>query len=191
MSEKASNKLPRLSEMPDILRNEIKRLSLANFSLLPLGGGTDGKTPLARSWTGPAISLGRVLAPMHRIGSNVYGIRLDGLMVIDCDISSDDLVCELERRFGPAAVHVKTPRGFHMYYLAGDFAPNLRREGLPVDVKTGGRCYVVGPQSERKDGSKYIPTKGILGQSALTSFDCAQVQKSSSKKIQNSPVNSP
>jgi hypothetical protein len=83
--------------------------------------------------------LARVLAPLYRAGSQVYGIRLDDLAVIDCDTDSAELVAALEARFGPSPVHVRTPRGRHLYYRATTKAPNLRAEGLPVDIKTGPR----------------------------------------------------
>lgn len=155
------------SDLPDVFRNELARLMRAGFPLLPLGGGSDGKAPLLRSWAGPKIALGHLLAPLHRAGSQVYGIRLDGLAVVDCDDDSAELVAAMEVRFGPSPVHVKTPRGRHLYYRANGKAPNLRGEGLPVDIKTGARSFVVGPLSQRPDGGLYRPTKGLLGIDAL------------------------
>ena len=153
----------RKSSLPDDFRNELARLVRAGFPLLPLGGGADGKGPLVEAWTGPKLALARVLAPLYRAGSKVYGIRLDGLAVIDCDTDSAELVTALEARFGPSPVHVRTPRGRHLYYCATGKAPNLRAEGLPVDIKTGPRAYVAGPWSIRPDGGIYRPAKGLLG----------------------------
>lgn len=153
--------------LPDDFRNELARLSRAGFPLLPLGGGADGKAPLLRVWAGPKLTLSRVLAPLYRSGSQVYGVRLDGLAVIDCDEDSPKLVAAIEARFGPSPVHVNTPRGRHLYYRANGKAPNLRGEGLPVDIKTGPRAYVVGPLSERPDGGQYWPAKGLLGVDAM------------------------
>ncbi len=155
------------SALPDAIRNEVARLKGAGIPLLPLGGGDDGKTPLTRAWAGPAMALAQILGPMHRTGSRVYGVRLDGLAVLDCDTDDPALAVELEARFGPSPVHVKTPRGMHMYFRTGGAVPNLRGEGLPVDIKTGGRSYVVGPLSERPDGGFYSPVKGVLGKDAL------------------------
>lgn len=153
-----------LSSLPDEFRNELARLARAGFPLLPLGGGADGKSPLVGGrWAGPRMTLARVLAPLYRAGSQVYGIRLDGLVVIDCDSDSPELVAAIEARFGPSPVHVKTPRGWHLYYLAAGHAPSLRAEGLPIDIKTGPRAYVAGPGSVRPDGGVYSPAKGILG----------------------------
>lgn len=132
-----------------------------------MGGGADGKGPLVEAWTGPKLALARVLAPLYRAGSQVYGIRLDGLAVIDCDTDSAELVAALEARFGPSPVHVRTPRGRHLYYRATTKAPNLRAEGLPVDIKTGPRGYVAGPWSIRRDGGIYSPAKGLLGVDTL------------------------
>ena len=159
----------RLDHLPDDFKNELARLARAGFPLLPLGGGDDGKAPLLRAWAGRPKPLARILAPLYRSGSQVYGIRLDGLAVIDCDEDSPELVGMLEARFGPSPVHVKTPRGLHLYYRAPSAgqAPNLRSEGLPVDIKTGPRAYVVGARSMRRDGGRYSPAKGVLGADPL------------------------
>lgn len=157
----------RKSSLPDDFRNELARLVQAGFPLLPLGGGADGKAPLLSAWAGPKMALARILAPLYRSGSQVYGIRLDGLAVIDCDSDSAELVKAMEARFGPSPVHVKTPRGRHLYYRATGSAPNLRAEGLPVDIKTGARAYVVGPGTIRPDGGTYSAAKGVLGVNAL------------------------
>lgn len=153
--------------LPENLRNEMARLQGAGLSLLPLGGGKEGKSPLAARWAGTRMTLGQVLGPMHRAGSCVYGVRLDRLAVLDCDTYSPDLVAALEARFGPSPVHVRTPRGLHLYYLAGPSLPKLRAEGLPVDVKSGPSQYVAGPLSQRRDGGRYVPVRGILGETSL------------------------
>lgn len=95
----------------------------------------------------------------------MYGIRLDGLAVIDCDTDDPALIAEMEARFGASPGHVRTPRGLHLYYRLFYQAtvPNLRSEGLPVDIKTGPRSYAVGPGSERPDGGLYVPVRGLLG----------------------------
>ena len=166
----------RENNVPDAIRNEVARLKGAGFPLLPLGGA-DGKAPLLRAWAGPDLTLARILAPMHRTGSTAYGVRLDGLAVIDCDSDDSALVAQMEARFGASPVHVKTPRGRHLYYRAGDAVPNLRGEGLPVDVKTGPRSYVVGPLSLRPDGGFYDPVKGMLGKEALPRLRCPATSK--------------
>lgn len=162
----------RVNTLPDAIRNEVARLKGAGFPLLPLGGA-DGKAPLLRAWAGPGLTLARILAPMHRTGSQAYGVRLDGLVVIDCDSEDSALVAQMEARFGQSPVHVNTPRGCHLYYRASGAMPNLRGEGLPVDIKTGARSYVVGPLSLRPDGGFYDPVKGLLGKDALQPLRCA------------------
>ena len=162
----------RASALPDYIRNEVARLKGAGFPLLPLGG-VDGKAPLSKAWAGPGLTLARVLAPMHRTGSQAYGVRLDGLAVIDCDSDDSALVAQMEARFGQSPVHIKTPRGRHLYYRAAGAVPNLRGEGLPVDIKTGARSYVVGPQSLRPDGGFYEPVKGLLGKDTLPALRIA------------------
>jgi Bifunctional DNA primase/polymerase, N-terminal len=105
---------------------------------------------------------------MSRAQSLAYGIRLDGLMVLDLDKDDPALVAKIEARFGPSPVHVKTPRGLHLYYSAGAFVPALKSEGLPVDVKTGQHAYVVAPLSQRPDGGRYAYAKGALGLDRLS-----------------------
>ena len=156
----------RVNTLPDQIRNEVARLKGAGFPLLPLGGA-DGKVPLLRAWAGPILTLARIMAPMHRTGAQTYGVRLDGLAVVDCDAENSALLTQIEARFGQSPVHVKTPRGWHLYYRAAGSVPNLRGEGLPVDIKTGARSYVVGPLSLRPDGGFYDPVKGLLGKDAL------------------------
>ena len=147
---------------------EMARLHRAGFSLIPLGRGDDGKSPLLAFQGKPRFPLGRVLAPMHRKGSTCYGIRLDGLAVIDCDEDDPALVAQMEARFGASPVQVTTPRGRHLYYrTSGDSFPNLRGEGLQVDIKRGAGSYIMGPASVRPDGGGYVPAKGVLGQDTL------------------------
>ena len=156
--------------LPEDFRAEMARLHQMNFELLPLGGGEDGKKPLISGWADKNLTLSQVLGPMHRRGMAMYGIRLDGLAVVDCDTDDPDLVADLEARFGPSPVHIRTPRGRHLYYLLNEKGPNLRGEGLPVDIKAGPRAYVAGPHSIRPDGGMYTPLKGVLGVDALSAL---------------------
>ncbi|TNC74159.1 bifunctional DNA primase/polymerase [Rubellimicrobium roseum] len=153
------------------LPSEMARLHGAGFSLLPLGRGADGKAPLL-GFSGTArLPLKRVLAPMHRTGSTCYGIRLGGLAVIDCDSDDPALVSVMEARFGASPVHIRTPRGRHLFYRAPNIErpvyPNLRGEGHAVDLKRGATSYVMGPGSVRPDGGAYFTAKGVLGQDEL------------------------
>lgn len=143
---------------------EISRLYGAGFSLLPLGGGDDGKSPLTSFKSADRLPVKRVLGILHSKNSASYGIRLDGLAVIDCDVDDPALVEQMEARFGASPVHVATPRGVHLYYRHdGGTLPNLRGEGFDVDIKRGASSYVVGPHSIRPDSAKYRPVKGALG----------------------------
>lgn len=154
--------------------NEVVRLNRIGFSLLPLGGGKDGKSPAAPQWGQVAkVPIKQTLGVMHGRGVTAYGVRLEGYAVIDIDERSDALVAALEARFGPCPVQVKTPRGVHLYYRHTGPVPNLRSEGLPVDIKTGANAYVAGPLSIRPDGGAYTPIKGVLGATKL-SFLSAQ-----------------
>lgn len=169
------------SDLPDELRAEMARLKRCGFALLPLGGGKDGKAPLLGNWAESSLSLSRVLGPMHRTGIAAYGVRLDKLTVIDCDTGDAELVRRIEARFGPSSVHVATPRGMHLYYRHSNLALNLRGEGLPVDVKSGPRAYVVGPLSVRPDGGTYMPVKGVLGVDHLLPLAAAPLQSGGPK----------
>jgi hypothetical protein len=136
------------------------RLHAAGFHLLPLRD----KSAAARGWDKRCLTLAQVLGPMYRAGSSAYGIRLRNLAVLDCDVFDPELVARLEDRFGEAAVHVRTPRGLHLYYAAPlPVRLNLKGEGLPVDVKSGPSAYVVGPGSVRPDGGTYTAVRGALG----------------------------
>lgn len=151
-------------ESPTIPVEEIARLHGAGLSLLPLGGGSDGKAPLRSMTAAKRFPLKQVLGPMYGRDSTCYGVRLDALAVIDCDENCSSLIMQMEARFGASPVHVSTPRGIHLYYKLGSARlPNLRGEGLPVDIKRGASSYVVGPYSVRPDGGLYRPAKGTLG----------------------------
>lgn len=163
---------------PGVPAQQMAQLHGQGFSLLPLGKGADGKSPLLGFSSAQRIPLGRVLAPMHRTGSSCYGIRLGGLAVIDCDTDDPALVADMEARFGASPVHVRTPRGRHLYYRAdGGTFPNLRGEGLPVDIKRGPSSYVMGPESMRPDGGEYVPAKGALGVNALPEIRLASAMQ--------------
>ena len=81
--------------------------------------------------------------------------------MVDCDEDSAELVAAMEERFGVSPVHVKTPRGLHLCYRFTGKPPNLRGEGLPVDVKTGPRAYVVGPMAARQK-SRTAPSQSAV-----------------------------
>jgi Bifunctional DNA primase/polymerase, N-terminal len=150
---------------PEVPAAEICRLHSVGFSLLPLGGGPDGKSPLCGFKGIDRLQPRRILGPMYGKGSKSYGVRLGGFAVIDCDVDDPKLVTQMEARFGVSPVHVATPRGVHLYFQhRNGNLPNLRAEGLPVDIKRGATSYVVGAHSIRPDGGVYRPVKGILGE---------------------------
>lgn len=163
----------RKPDLPQNLRDEIARIHSAGFSILPLGGGNDGKRPILKDWGKKTLSLPLVFGPMYGRTSQAYGIRLEGYAVLDLDERSEALCDDLQDRFGECAVMVQTPRGMHLYYRLNGPAPNLRGEGLPVDVKTGATSYVMGPLSVRPDGGTYEPFKGVLGETPLSALHIA------------------
>ena len=166
MSPRTSQQLDQWARIED----EMFRLDEKGFSLLPLGGGRDGKSPLVKYGDIPRLTLQQVIAPMTRAGSHMYGIRLDCWVVLDVDKFDEDLLVELTDRFGPARVQVRSARGIHFYFKApAGKLPNLRNEGLPVDVKSGPNAYVVGPGSIRPTGEEYYyASQARLGEIELT-----------------------
>lgn len=160
-------------EVDPAIRLEMTRLQKCGLSLIPLGGGSDGKAPLVMPSAGDRLTLRQILGPMFGRGSMTYGIRLAGMMVLDADEPS--YLDKIEERFGAASVVVKTPRGFHAYYCvdAGSTV-SLRRDGWPVDLKQGGNAYVVGPMSMRPDGGRYESVRAVLGVTPLTSTNKAE-----------------
>ena len=151
----------------------MRSLVAAGFNLLPLGRGKSGKAPLLR-YKDRYLPLKQVLGAMASAGSYVYGVRLDGLAVVDCD--DPEIARQMQERFGPAVVRVTTPRGCHLYYRwTGGALPDLRAEGLPVDLKSGANQQVVGPGSVRMDGGTYVAAQGNLAHDTLSVLQLRQV----------------
>lgn len=147
------------------------RLIEMGFTLVPLGAGDDGKAPTLKSWHRRALGPAAFRRHMTGHRSTMYGIRLDDLAVVDVDVHDNALVVEIEERFGASAVKVQTPRGIHLYYRHdGGAIPNLRAEGLSIDVKAGSGHYVVGGGSIRTCGARYQELAGHLGVTPLTQF---------------------
>jgi len=139
--------------------DEMERLADAGFALLPLVG----KVPFI-PFADKKIKFKQVKAIMARNGSNAYGVRLPQLAVVDVDQQSDELFAVVTKRCGDAAVQVDTSRGRHFYFdNPENISINFRKDGLPIDFKTGVNSFVVGPHSQRPDGGAYEPFKGILG----------------------------
>lgn len=151
--------------IPPEISGEMARLSATGFTLIPLGG--DGKTPLCE-FAERKPTLSKTLGLMRTKQSLAYGVRLDGLMVVDADEMNQGIEDIIDARFGPASVKTATPRGRHHFYRDPGVAPNLRGEGLLIDIKRGEYSYVVGPGSVRPDGGEYVGIHGRLGESVLT-----------------------
>jgi hypothetical protein len=133
-------------------------LDLRQFGLFvfPLGG-EKGNTPLIRHFTKirrPSLATLARWARRHRFAdiAILTGI-ISRILVIDVDSDDPLILRRIEDRFGEALIKVGTPRGgCHLYYrYAGEPTTNLRREGLPVDIKGQGG-YVVAPPSVRRSG---------------------------------------
>jgi hypothetical protein len=93
---------------------------------------------------------------MRRAGSLTYGIRLDGLMVVDCDTDNDATRVYFANRFEPSPIIVATGRGSHHYYrYRGPAVSAVREPRIAIDFKTGKSAFVVGPGSLRPDGKSY------------------------------------
>ena len=157
--------LATLHSIPPELSGEMFRLHGAGFTLIPLGG--DGKSPLC-AFTERKPTLTQTLGLMRARQSLAYGVLLDGVMVVDADEMNGEIEDEIDARFGPASVKTATPRGRHHFYRDPGSAPNLRAEGLLIDIKRGPHSYVVGPGSVRPDGGEYTGIHGRLGVSVLT-----------------------
>jgi hypothetical protein len=98
---------------------------------------------------------------MRRYGSLTYGIRLDGLMVVDLDTDNDATRAYCERRFDPSPLVVTTGRGEHRYYrYTGPSISPVRERGVAIDFKSGKSAFVVGPGSLRPDGKSYRIASG-------------------------------
>jgi hypothetical protein len=93
---------------------------------------------------------------MRRVGSTTYGIRLDGLLVVDLDTDNDATREYFAGRFNPSPIVVETGRGSHHYYrYRGPAISAVREPGIAIDFKAGQSAFVVGPGSCRPDGKSY------------------------------------
>lgn len=152
------------------LQETMARLFRAGFTLIPLGG-PDGKRPLIAGWTGRRLPLEACLKRMANGGSQTYGIRLDGILVIDTDTNNEATDNYLAGRFEPSPVRVRTGRGFHHYYVNDGIVPSaVRADGISIDFKAGSHAFVVGPGSVRPDGRQYLAAAGDLASTQLPQF---------------------
>ncbi len=128
------------------------------YSLIPLGG-QDGKKPTVRFRGRKRLPLAVVVDRMAASGSTTYGIRLDGLLVVDVDTDTPEARAYVEERFGRCDYSTKTARGFHLFFRhIGERPTRVRQPNIAIDFKTGPNEFVVGPISERPDGTVYWAT---------------------------------
>lgn len=155
-------------EQSSPLLDEVRRLGIEGFSLIPLGG-SDGKQPLVAFRDRRPLPIDLTIGKIEEGAAFGYGIRLPNLTVIDIDSPDFDLVQAMEARFGHSPMKVRTPSGGrHLYYRVRQrITINLRCEGLPIDVKSGVNSYVAGPYSQRPDGRVYTPEGVPVTWSAL------------------------
>ena len=131
--------------------------------LIPLGG-QNGKKPLIAGWNGRRLPLDTCLRRMAGMNSTTYGIRLDGLLVVDCDTDNDVTRALFAERFPPTPFVVQTGRGTHHYYRHDGLVPAaIRGRDIAIDFKAGSSAFVVGPGSIRPDGKTYRILGGHIG----------------------------
>ncbi len=168
------NRLSRKQKVhAQIPAKEMKRLFSLGYHLIPCGG-EDGKKPLRSRWNAPRsrrMPLETVIEIMQRHGSCTYGIRLDGLAVVDCDTWDDKTREYVSERFPETHARVWTSRGVHLYFRAGQEMPkNLRTAEVSIDFKAGHNHFVIGPGSIRPDGRTYDPDGPLPPVGELTRF---------------------
>ncbi|QDZ00211.2 hypothetical protein FQ775_07360 [Nitratireductor mangrovi] len=147
--------------LPAALTAQMAKLFSGGYSLIPLGGA-DGKRPTVRFRERKRLPLASVLERMAGGGNTTYGIRLDGLLVVDVDTDTPEARDYVERRFGACGYTTRTGRGFHLFFRhRGKRPAPVRLPGIAIDFKMGENEFVVGPLSERPDGIVYQPS-GLL-----------------------------
>lgn len=136
---------------------EISQLYEAGYSLIPLGKGPDGKSPLVTFEGRKRLPLPIVIDMMQKAGSSMYGVRLKRIVVVDCDTENAQTLAFVAANFGQTDFAVKTSRGRHFYYFGKNTRPEkIAIENVNIELKTGPNAYVVGPGSVRPDnGTAY------------------------------------
>ena len=138
-----------------------------NVEVMPLTG-KDGKKPRVSKFRNRTIHHCDTIRLFEAGEISTYGIRLNGLTVIDIDERNWEHVAEVESSLGNSSFIVKTGRGYHLYYRDENRFKNPFT--FNVDIKSGWNSYVVGPYSVRPDGVVYEPLKGDFSNPPLT--DC-------------------
>ena len=134
---------------------EMSALYEQGFSLVPLGAGDNGKSPLVRFSGRKRLPFNTVIQIMQKHQSCVYGLRLESLVVIDCDTDNQQTNEYVKRRFGESNYQVKTPRGRHHYFRGQTKCTSIRHNDIVIDIKSGTGSYVVGSGSIRSDDAFY------------------------------------
>ncbi len=133
------------------------------YHLIPCGGET-GKQPLRKGWNRPELKrmpLATVVSVMEKANSCTYGIRLDGLAIVDCDTWDENTQKLVSDHFPGAQFQVRSSRGVHLYFRCGEPIPrNLKTGSVQIDFKAGANHFVVGPGSVRPDGRTYHMVSG-------------------------------
>lgn len=135
------------------------------YHLIPCGGET-GKQPLRKGWNRPdakRMPLETVVSVMEKANSCTYGIRLDGLVVVDCDTWDENTQTLVSDHIPAAQFQVRSSRGVHLYFQSGEPIPrNLKTGSVQIDFKAGANHFVVGPGSVRPDGRSYYMDSGHI-----------------------------
>jgi hypothetical protein len=158
---------PRLSAE---LTSEMFRLFSSGYSLVP-AGGSDGKKAIAAFKDRERLPLPIVMDRMAAGGSNTYGIRLDGLLVIDVDSDTPEATEYVRQGFGVSKFRTLTSRGYHLYFRHSGAKPAaVRLPGITIDFKAGANEYVLGPLSKRPDGVCYMREDRLPAREHLPAF---------------------
>ncbi|KQZ33443.1 hypothetical protein ASD50_01310 [Mesorhizobium sp. Root552] len=156
--------------LPAAVTAEMSRLFSAGHSLLPLGG-PDSKAPTVAFRDRKRLPLSLVMDRMAASGSETYGIRLEGILVVDVDTDTPEARAYVDRRFGSSPARTVTSRGYHLYFRhQGPKPVAVRLPGIAIDFKAGNNEFVVGPQSRRTDGICYVPEGQVVARELLPIF---------------------
>lgn len=132
---------------------------------IPLRGRTKRPIPEATKWSSPEVTAedqDRWWAAIGMGDQHNVALRLDGLLVIDCDTEEAAWWWMSQPGWQTDCI-VATPHGLHFYYTLpeGIEAPPAgamkHPDGTPrrVDVKCGYGHYVLVPPSINEDGAAY------------------------------------
>jgi hypothetical protein len=130
-------------------------MELRDYGLAPIPlGGDDGKHPKLKfkAWTTPPPRQDYINWCARYADENIGVVTGPPSGVFVADADERGLESKIEERFGPTPLWVLTPRGTHAYYrYTNERCGNLRKEGLPVDLK-GLRGIAILPPSVRRHG---------------------------------------